>query len=53
MYDLTVPEIIILVLAVVIVLRGLIDHGMTTTEAGLVLGLLGLIPVNRLDRRRR
>lgn len=54
MNDLTISDTVILVLAAMLVVRGVVVvNSITTTEVGLVLGLLGLIPANRFDRSRR
>ena len=53
MNTLTPSELVILGVVVVLTLRSVVNPPLTTTEAGLILGLLGLIPANRIDRRRQ
>lgn len=49
--DLTNIEVIFLVVALLIIGRGLIE-GLTVQEAGIALWLLGAIPVRHADRKR-
>lgn len=43
-------EAVYLILAIGIIVRGTIDHGLTIQEAGVALFLFGLVPVTRADR---
>ena len=44
-------ELAYLVAAFAILARGSLDGGITTQEAGIVMFLIGLIPVRRADKR--
>ena len=43
-------EAIYLLIGVGIIVRGTIDHGLTTTELGAALFFLGLVPVSKVDK---
>ena len=49
----TALELVYFIAAFAILARGTIDGGITTQEAGLVMFLLGLVPVRRADKRKK
>ena len=46
-------DVLYLVVGVGIIVRGVADHGLTTTELAAALALIGLVPVTRVDREHR
>lgn len=50
--NLTLIEYGYLISALVVLIRGTLDGGITTQEAGIIMFLLGLIPVRRADKKR-
>ena len=44
-------EVVYLIVGLGIMIRGTIDHGLTPTELGAGMFLIGLIPVSRADKR--
>jgi hypothetical protein len=43
-------EVLFLILGVGIIVRGVIDHGLTATELGAGMFFVGLVPVRRADK---